>query len=42
MCEIQLDVNDANSVAIDVANDVLPVLTNQNKFYMPKFNDFYL
>ena len=45
----QFDVNVANGIAIDVANDALPVwwmeytlfvLTNQNHCYMPKFNDF--
>ena len=48
MSKIQFDVNVANGVAIDVANDVLPVwwmevypfvLTNQNHCYMQKLND---
>ena len=48
MSEIQFNVNVANGVAIDFANDVLPVLwmevypcrvTNQNHCYMPKLND---
>ena len=51
MSKIQYDVKVANSVAIDVANDVLSVwwmdvnqstlsmLTNQNRCYMPKLND---
>ena len=48
MSKTQLDVNVANGVAIDVANDVLPVcwmevylfvLANQNHCYIPKLND---
>ena len=46
MPKTQLD-NIANGIAIDIANDILPVwlrrytlfvLTNQNHYYMPKLN----
>ena len=50
MSKIQFNVNIANGVAIDLANDELPVwwmevyhfwvtVTNQNHCYMPKLND---
>ena len=51
MCEIQFDVDVANGVAIDVANDVLPIwwmklylliLANQKHYYMPQLNDITL
>ena len=47
MSKIQFDLD--NSIAIDVANDILPVrwmevypfiLTNQNHCYMPILNDY--
>ena len=51
MSKIKFDVNVANRVAIDVANDFLPVwwmevypfrIDQSKHCYMPKLNDYYI